>query len=276
MVLTQQGAAWGAVQVWLPDEQETDILAGTLDHTIATYGMFSDVDTYAHRHGLVWAVRPETQLLYPRADGTTGSFYPDLIVALDVVISSKEPYRVTVVGKAPELIVETLSPHTEKVDIGDKIDAYAQMQVYEYLIVDPGLHGPPSMVAPGCYMVIPEAPEGGIWLESIGLRVTPEPGDGKVVVGPRPRLYTPDGERLPHLEEGPAELQVERQARIEAGQARARAEERAQREQAQKEAEATARVEAEERARRAEEALQAALAEVVRLRGTDLVKWREK
>jgi hypothetical protein len=93
MVLKQQGAAWGAVQVWLPDEQETDILAGILDHSIVTSGMFSDVDTYARRRGLVWAVRPETELLYPRVDGTTGSFYPDLIVALDVAISSKEPYR---------------------------------------------------------------------------------------------------------------------------------------------------------------------------------------
>ncbi len=73
MVLKQQGAAWGAVQVWLPDEQETDILAGTLDHTIVTYGMFSDVDTFARRRGLDWMVRPETQVLYPRANGTTGS-----------------------------------------------------------------------------------------------------------------------------------------------------------------------------------------------------------
>jgi Uma2 family endonuclease len=260
MVLKQQGAAWGAVQVWLPDEQETDILAGTLDHTLVTYGMFSDVDTLARRRGLDWLVRPETQLLYPRANGTTGSFYPDLLVALGVVLGSTEPYRVTAVGKAPEFIMETLSPHTETNDTREqdgKIDAYAQLGVYEYLIVDPGLHGAPRMVgrrllAPGRYALIPEAPDGGLWLESLGLWITLEAGDGTVVVGPRLRLSTAGGERLPHLEEEAAELQRERRARIEAEQARAAAEARAQ--------------QAEEALRRQREQMDAIRAELERLR----------
>ena len=149
MLITRATRSWGTVQVWLPDEWATDILGGTLDHATATYEGYSDLDTHQSRAGLAWLVRPETELLYPRVDGSDGSFYPDIIVAHDVRISPTEPYWVETVGKVPELIIEVLSPKTDKKDLDEeegKALAYAQLGVGEYVTFDPRPRLDPSLI----------------------------------------------------------------------------------------------------------------------------------
>ena len=119
MLITRATRPWGTVQVWLPDELETDILGGTLDHATATYECYSDLDTHQSRSGLDWLVRPETELRYPAPKWRTGSFYPDIFVGHGVRIPPTEPYRVETVGKASELIIEVLSPKAGKKDLDD-------------------------------------------------------------------------------------------------------------------------------------------------------------
>jgi hypothetical protein len=92
------------------------------------------------------------------------------------------------------------------------------------------------------------------------------------VVGPRLRLSTAGGERLPHLEEEAAELQRERRARIEAEHAQRHAEEGWQREAAARQAseererqEAAARLVAEETLQVQQKQMDALRTELARL-----------
>ena len=231
MLITRATRPWGIVQVWLPDELETDILGGTLDHATATYEGYSDLDTHQSRAGLAWLVRPETELIYPRADGSDGSFYPDIIIAHSVRIPPTEPYRVVLVGKVPELIIEVLSPKTDKKDLDEEKGralAYAQLGVGEYVTFDPRPRLDPSLIArclgeSGRYEPILPAPEGGFWLESLALRVVAEPADEARDRGPRLRFFTATGDRVLHVEEEAEQYQAERRARLAAERERVQA-----------------------------------------------------
>src|SRR5581483_216907 len=61
------------------------------------------------------------------------------------------------------------------------------------------LHGY-RLAGPGQYREIPPAPDGGIWLNTIGLRVHAE-APTEPFRGPLLRLTTRDGERLLHSDE---------------------------------------------------------------------------
>ena len=231
MMITRATRPWGIVQVWLPDELETDILGGTLDHATATYECYSDLDTHQSRTELGWLVRPETELLYPAPKGRTGSFYPDIIVAHGVRIPPTEPYRVEAVGKAPELIIEVLSPKMGKKDLDDvegKVLAYARLLVGEHVTFDPGPRQAPLLLArrlggSGRYEPIPPAPEGGFWLESLALRVVAEPADEARDRGPRLRFFTAASEQVLHVDEEAEQYQAERRARLAAERERVQA-----------------------------------------------------
>ena len=225
------------VSVWIPNEVEGQILGGTQTHVDATQDACIPLRAYSLQQGLDWLVRQEGELRYLRAAYTRpqdriGTLYPDSLVAIGVQFPYDEPYDLTQIGIPPVLIVEIISRKTRQRDIGAKVQAYAQMGVGEYVTFDPRprkdleLQGF-RLTGSGQYQAIPPAAEGGLWLMSIGLRVTREwAADGS---RGRLRFFTRDGDRLLHVEEEAARrLEAERTVREER-RLRAQAEERAAR-----------------------------------------------
>ena len=252
-------------QVWpvytrIPDEHEGDILSTTDDHFTIVAAIRGDLERHARHEGLAWLLRAAAPIRDPRADGSIGSLYPDILLAHGVAVPGYGPYRSLEVGKPPELLIEILSKETARKDEDDvkgKRRVYAEMGVFEYLTFDPrprkklALHGY-RLARIGQYAEIVPASGGGVWLESIGLRVMAETADRGRDRGPLLRFYRPDGSPVPHVWE-------EADAREQAEQERQRADrERRQAEQARQ---------VERRARlRAERERDDALAEVARLR----------
>jgi Uma2 family endonuclease len=107
----------------VPDETETTKVPGNFDHNQAMSCASGDLLRYARQQRLIWFVRDDMELDYPRADGSTGSLFPDLIMARDVQVPPTEPYDILVVGKPPDLIVEVLSPSTATEDRDKKLTA---------------------------------------------------------------------------------------------------------------------------------------------------------
>lgn len=212
-----------AVSVWIPNEREGQILGGTQTHVDATHGVCHALRSFARRQGLDWLVREETEVRYPRAVYTRpqdriGQLYPDCLVAADVDLDPNEPYDLLAVGKPPILVVEIVSRRTQRKDREGKVIAYAEMGIQEYVTFDPRprkhleLHGY-RLAAPGRYAPIPAAPEGGIWLESVGLRAAGERAADRLRAN-RLRLYTRAGEPLLFSdEEGEARLAAEQAQR---------------------------------------------------------------
>jgi len=265
------------VTTYLPNERETQILGGTQTHYAVGENLAKGFRTHAAQLGVLWLVRSETDLHYPRADGSTGVFYPDVFVTAEVALQDSIAYNVRSVGKPPMLVVEVLSNKTAKKDIGPKRAAYAELGVAEYVTFDPRprkqleLHGY-RLEDPGVYREIAPAAEGGLWLATVGLRMVAEPSPDPLR-GPLLRLITREGERLLHIDEetearraAEAERDAERWARRAAERARVGADQaRASAEQARTSAEQ--RLETERRARElSEQAHDAAGREIARLR----------
>ncbi|MGH2346105.1 MAG: Uma2 family endonuclease [Chloroflexota bacterium] len=238
-------------------------MGGTQTHYSVGENFAKGLRTYAAGIGALWLVRCETDLHYPRADGTTGVFYPDVFVAADVALHDDIAYNVRSVGKPPMLVIEVTSKTTAKKDIGPKRSAYAELGVMEYVTFDPRprkhleLHGY-RLTSPGQYTEIPPAAESGLWLATVGLRVVAET-PLRPFRGPLLRLITRDGSRLLHIDE---ETEAREAAEVERDAARwaQLAAERAQRAAERERTAAEQILEAERRARVAAEA------EVARLR----------
>lgn len=232
-----------AVRVPVRDEQMGDILSTSDLHFTVLAGMRSDLGSYASRTGRHWLVRADASLVFPRANGTYGSLFPDLLVAFDVDAPNDGPYRTHEVGKAPEFVAEILSDETATNDedaVKGKVAAYADMGVLEYVTFDPrprkrlALKGY-RLVRRGDYALIPVAPEGGLWLETLQLRVVARSGQRGSKREPQLRFYTAAGELLLHADE---EAAFERAARIAEAQQRQAAErQRVEAEQQRTEAE---------------------------------------
>jgi Uma2 family endonuclease len=244
------------VTTYVPNERETQTLGGSQTHASAGISLFQTLRTYAARMGLLWLVRFEAEPRYPRANGATGVFYPDVFMAPDVEIANRKPYEVHVVGRPPALVVEIASDKTVGRDVGPKRQAYAEMGVEEYVTFDPregmglALRGY-RLVSQGRYRDIPPALEGGLWLNTVGLRVPAEEPIG-ALDGPLLRLITRGGERLLHTDEEAEAREAAEQARDAERQARKAAEEGWNAERQSREA--------------AEQANRAAQAEIARLR----------
>jgi Uma2 family endonuclease len=244
------------VTTYVPDEKETQTLGGTETHASVGMELVHTLHAYAARLGILWLVRFETELIYPRANGTTGTFYPDLLMAPDVTIDNEQPYVVSAVGRPPALVVEIASDKTVGRDVGPKRHAYAEMGVEEYVTFDPregmglALRGY-RLVSQGRYRDIPPAPEGGLWLNTVGLRVQAEESI-RALDGPLLRLTTRGGERLLHTDEEAEARDAAEQARDAERQARKAAEEGWDAERQSREA--------------AEQATRAAQVEIARLR----------
>ena len=208
------------VDVYLPNETETQILGGNDAHSVAGYTLNQTLRTYSGRQGKVWLVRFEAELCYPRTVGKPGVFFPDVLMAPDVHLDPTVPYDVRAVGRPPALVVEMLSNKTASKDVGLKRDAYAEMGVEEDVTFDPRpgkgreLHG--YRLAGRRYVALPPASEGGLWLHTVGLRIEAE-APLRPFGGPLLRLTTEEGRRLLHMDE-------EAEARDAAEGARAAAE----------------------------------------------------
>ena len=206
--------------MWIPDETETSKVPGNEDHNEAMRVAKTDLSFHARRKGLRWLVRADTQLEYPRADGTTGSLYPDVMMARDVSVDPTGPFSIEGLGRGPDLVIEILSPSTASNDWEEKMEGYAQMGIGEYVLFDARKRARPlvagfRLAKHGRYKPITGAWGGGIWLESIDLRLVPEPADEARGVGPLIRLYAGD-EMLPHAdEEALRTLELERTLLIE-------------------------------------------------------------
>ncbi|HVA88764.1 MAG TPA: Uma2 family endonuclease [Chloroflexota bacterium] len=129
------------VTTYVPNERETQTLGGNQTHASVGMNLYQTLRTYAARLGVRWLVRFETELRYPRADGTTGVFYPDLFLAPDVAIDNEKPYEVSAVGRPPALVVEIASKKTVGRDVGPKREAYAEMGVNPHLNLGPEADG---------------------------------------------------------------------------------------------------------------------------------------
>ncbi len=217
------------VATYVPNERETQILGGNQTHASVGINLYQTLRTYAARLGVLWLVRFEAELHYPRTDGTTGVFYPDVFMTPEVVVDDQEPYDVSRVGTPPGLVVEIASKKTVRRDVGPKRQAYAELGVTEYLTFDPrwgkglALHGY-RLLSQGRYREITPLPEGGVWLETVGLRVEAEQATD-ALRGPLLRLTTRDGRRLLHLDEEAEAREAAEEARdaAEAEVARLRA-----------------------------------------------------
>ena len=254
----------GTVTTYLPNERETQILGGTQTHHSVGENLAKGFRTRAWQLGVLWLVRSETDLHYPRADGSTGVFYPDVFVTAGVALHDSIAYNIRSVGKPPMLVVEVISNKTAKKDIGPKRAAYAELGVAEYVTFDPRprrqleLHGY-QLESPGVYHEIAPEAEGGLWLATVGLRVMAEPSDNPFR-GPLLRLMTREGERLLQIDEetearraAETERDAERWARLSAERAR-RTAERARVSAEQARATAEQRIETERQARELAEA----------------------
>ena len=261
------------VSTYVPNEVEGQILGGTFRHYTLTQQICAALARHASEQGHIWVVRGETQIIYPRAKGADGSFYPDVLVAWDVTIPDMDPYVLARVGKPPELVIEIVSRKTGRKDRTTKPLAYAEMGVQELVTFDPRprkrmeLHAY-RLVGYQRYAPIAPAAQGGFWLASVGLRAVAE---APAIKGNSPMLlfYTADGQRLPLLgeviDELAAEARAERERRERAetdavAERRARAAER----EARGRAEASARAEraTRERTERERDAALARLAEL--------------
>jgi Uma2 family endonuclease len=192
------------VTTYLPDERETQILGGTEAHSAAGNTLTRTLRTYAEREGLIWLIRFEGELRYPRANGTTGIFYPDVMLTPNLRLGPEEPYDVASIGQPPALVVEITSKKTAQKDIGPKLAAYAELGVTEYVTFDPrrrkklALHG--YRLAGRQYNEIAPSPGTGLWLETARLWMRAEPARSPFD-GPLLRLTTGAGQPLLHPEE---------------------------------------------------------------------------
>ena len=254
---TERATQPGKVRIWLPDVQEGDIVPHTDDHDEVLRSAKTDLKLYAQREGFGWLFRGDASLRYLRIDGSTGQLFPDLLIVRDRQASPTGPYTIEEAGKAPDLILEVVSPSTAREDLNLKVIAYAQMGVAEYVIFDPRRRARPALsvyrlATEDSYALLSPEPDGTYWLTSIELRVSAEPGGDRAGIGPRLRFFRANGQPLLHIEE-------EVQARQDA-ERREQAAERA-RQEAER-----ARQEEREARERAEQARQRAEQEQARLR----------
>ena len=64
-----------------------------------------------------------------------GSHYPDLLVAFDVdpaAYDASNGYIIEEQGKPPDFVLEIASPRTGRIDVGEKREAYAALDIPEY------------------------------------------------------------------------------------------------------------------------------------------------
>jgi Uma2 family endonuclease len=129
-------------------------------------------------------------------------------------------------GRLPDVIVELLSPSTEKKDRTEKRDLYARVfRTAEYFLCDPDtLEIEGLRLAGRFYQPIPPDENGRIWSEQLGVSFGLWHGRVDRRMGDWVRLFRPDGTLVPTGEEAQYQRAEAERERAEAERQRAEAE----------------------------------------------------
>jgi Uma2 family endonuclease len=155
---------------------------------------------------------------------------PDVFVVLDTIRRVRKSWVVWQEERGPDVIIELLSPTTEKVDRGEKMRVYAKaLHVPEYYLYDPDTHvfeGYTLDLGSLSYVRMEPEPSGDLVSRRLGLRLGVRPGRYLGVKRPWLRWLDDDGNVLRTGEEHAlvAEGQAraaEEHARVAEEQARA-------------------------------------------------------
>ena len=177
MTTPTQPQAHTSIEDYLEGEQGGDIKHEYLAGQVVAMGGASD------KHGLIAgslyaallpaARRKHCQLFIAdmkvRVDHDTGSYfyYPDLLLTCDPDDKESPYYR-----RHPCLLVEVLSPSTERIDRREKLFAYQTIpSLREYLLVDPDRRCV-EVYRFGETVRHETFTEGGFWLDCLGAEIT--------------------------------------------------------------------------------------------------------
>ena len=83
------------------------------------------------------AVLEGNHFIYYRPGNKSGCVAPDVYVLLDHVWKCRSPYRIWVEGKAPDFVLEVISPESEIRNQVDKKALYSKLGVREYFVFQP-------------------------------------------------------------------------------------------------------------------------------------------
>ena len=84
--------------------------------------------------------------VYYQPGNISANVSPDILVSFGVERRRRRSYRIWEEGKAPDFVLEVLSPSTWKRDLGEKRKVYARVGVKEYFLFDPtGEHLDPAL-----------------------------------------------------------------------------------------------------------------------------------
>ena len=90
-----------------------------------------------HLRHLQNAVLEGNQFIYYRPGDAKKWVAPDVYVLLDHVWKCRSPYRIWVEGKAPDFVLEVISPESEIRNRGDRKALYGELGVREYFVFQP-------------------------------------------------------------------------------------------------------------------------------------------
>jgi Uma2 family endonuclease len=148
---------------------------------------------------------------------------PDFFVVLHAEPRERRVWVTWEEGRGPDLVVEILSPSTEKEDRGRRMRIYAEgIRVSEYYLYDPVTHALEGYRrgAAGGYEPMEREADGGFQSALTGLRLVVAPGTFQGDTRPWLRFAYADGTVVPTAEE----LAGAEKARADAEKARADAE----------------------------------------------------
>lgn len=124
---------------------------------------------------------------------------PDVFVVLDAIEERERKSWVVWQenGRTPDVVIELLSPSTEREDRGRKMQIYAGLKVAEYYLFDPhDLRLEGYRLEHGAYVPMARRPDGDLDCRALGLRLGVAPGDHRRLPGPWLRWKQTDGSML--------------------------------------------------------------------------------
>jgi Uma2 family endonuclease len=145
---------------------------------------------------------------------------PDFFVSLGAIPRSKRDRKSWVVweeGRAPDVVIELLSPRTASRDRGEKKDIYARdVRVTEYYLFDPANGALDAFtLVEGRYVPSTGRTDGAFDSHVLGLRLVVVEGVFQGKRGRWLRFRGPDGRLLPTAEERAAAAEARAQAEAE-------------------------------------------------------------
>lgn len=141
---------------------------------------------------------------------------PDVFVVLDTEKKSRKCWVTWEEGgKLPNVVIELLSPSTEKIDRGEKMRLYSRVwRTPEYLLYDPFSHVLEGYaLVQGEYVAIAKDAGGDVPSHQLGLALGVRDGDQPDEPGPFLRWIDAEGRALPTRSERVAELEAALRAR---------------------------------------------------------------